>query len=126
MSRVQLNTVDKAKHTPFTVSVWDLMHRPGELRERKLEIVVPERLGEGLVAVQVGSTLEAELRFESLHEGILVTANVSADATGVCGRCLSEIELPLRVEFIELFAYSLDEAFDYSWIWKMSFLPATN
>ncbi|TIH31515.1 DUF177 domain-containing protein [Subtercola vilae] len=89
------------------------MHQPGELRERELDIVLPEKLGEGLVAVQAGSTLQVDVRLESLHDGILTSVRVDADATGICGRCLKDIELPVRVEFAELFAYSLDEAFDY-------------
>ncbi|UFS61043.1 YceD family protein [Subtercola endophyticus] len=106
-------TVNKFNKTPFTVNVWDLMHQPGELRERELELVVPEKLGEGLVAVEQGSVLDIDLRLESLHDGILATARVDGEAVGVCGRCLKDITLPVRVEFAELFAYSHDEAFDY-------------
>ncbi|MCU1481679.1 MAG: hypothetical protein JWQ19_2465 [Subtercola sp.] len=106
-------TVNKFNKTPFTVNVWDLMHQPGELRERELELVVPEKLGEGLVAVEQGSVLDIDLRLESLHDGILTTARVDGEAVGVCGRCLKDITLPVRVEFAELFAYSHDEAFDY-------------
>ncbi|MEO6825774.1 MAG: DUF177 domain-containing protein [Microbacteriaceae bacterium] len=90
-----------------------MMHRPGQMREETLVIPVTERMGEGLVAVQPGSTVCAELRLESVHEGILVSAEVSATASGVCGRCLKDVELPLQVDFQELFAYSSDEAFDY-------------
>nr|WP_229715067.1 DUF177 domain-containing protein [Subtercola lobariae] len=105
--------MNKFSKTPFTVNVWDLMHQPGELRERELDLVVPEKMGEGLVAIEAGSVLEADVRLESLHDGILVTAQVSGAAFGVCGRCLKDISLPVRVEFAELFAYSRDEAFDY-------------
>jgi uncharacterized protein len=31
----------------------------------------------------------------------------------VCGRCLTDIEVPVQVDFQELFAYSSDEAFDF-------------
>ncbi|RFA16122.1 hypothetical protein B7R22_04480 [Subtercola boreus] len=105
--------MSKFNKTPFTVNVWDLMHVPGELRERQLDIVVPEKMGEGLVAVQAGATLEIDARLESLHDGILATVRVDTEASGECSRCLRDIELPVRVEFAELFAYSLDEAFDY-------------
>ncbi|PPF84158.1 hypothetical protein C5B96_07410 [Subtercola sp. Z020] len=105
--------MSKFNKTPFTANVWDLMHQPGELRERELDIVVPEKMGEGLVAVQAGATLEVDARLESLHDGILATVRVDTEASGVCGRCLKDIEMPVRVEFAELFAYSLDEAFDY-------------
>ncbi|TAM71383.1 MAG: DUF177 domain-containing protein [Microbacteriaceae bacterium] len=88
------------------------MHRPGEMREQELTIIVAERLGEGLVAVAQGDTLELRLRMESVHEGILVSAEASATAVGECGRCLKDIALPVEVDFQELFAYSSGEAFD--------------
>jgi uncharacterized protein len=105
--------VSTFRKTPFTVNVRDLIHHPGEMREHTLDIVAGEKLGEGLVSVQAGDALQVDLRLESVHEGILVSAEVSGEAVGECGRCLRDIRIPLEVEFQELFAYSSDEAFDY-------------
>ena len=91
----------------------DLVNRPGEMREHDLEVVLAERWGEGLVAVQEGTTLSEQVRLESVHEGILVTVDVDALATGECGRCLRDIELPVEVEIQELFAYPDSEASDF-------------
>lgn len=101
------------RKTPYTVNVRDILHKPGEMREHSFDVDVKEKLGEGLVAVQAGEELHVEVRLESVHEGILVSAEVSADADGECGRCLRDITLPVEVEFQELFAYSSDEAFDH-------------
>ena len=101
------------RKTPYTVNVRDLMHKPGEMREHAFDVVTPEKLGEGLVAVQAGEELHVDVRLESVHEGVLVSAEISADADGECGRCLRDITLPVEVEFQELFAYSSDEAFDH-------------
>ncbi|MCX7522100.1 YceD family protein [Microbacterium sp. STN6] len=89
------------------------MHRPGEMREKQLSLPVTEPLGEGLVSVPAGEPIATDLRLESLHEGILASASLSTTATGECGRCLIDIELPVQVDFQEVFAYSSDEAFDY-------------
>jgi uncharacterized protein len=93
--------------------VFDLLHRPGEMRERSLEIVVPEGFGNAVIGVKAGSLLDVDLRMESLHDGILVTADVAGTAAGECGRCLIDIEEGVEVEIQELFAYSQDEAFEY-------------
>ncbi|MFF1572426.1 YceD family protein [Leifsonia sp. NPDC058292] len=103
----------KFKTTPYTVNVYDLIHRPGEMREQAIALPVDEKLGEGLVSVPVGATIDLDLRLESMHEGILVSAEGETKAAGVCGRCLIDIDLPVEVDFQELFAYSSDEAFDY-------------
>jgi uncharacterized protein len=100
--------------TPFTVPVFDLMHRPGELRETSLDIVVPEGYGNAVIGVRTGSAMHIEARLESLHDGILVSGEVDATAEGECVRCLIDVRLPIEVEFQELFAYSVDEAFDYT------------
>jgi uncharacterized protein len=99
--------------TPYTVDVYDLMHRPGEMRERSIDIVVPEDFGNAMIGVKAGSALQVELRMESLHDGILVSADIDGTAAGECGRCLIDIEQAVQVEIQELFAYSSDEAFDY-------------
>lgn len=100
--------------TPYTIPVYDLMHRPGEMREKSLDVTVPEGFGNAVIGVREGSKLAIEARLESLHDGILVSGDVRGTAEGECVRCLIEVELPVRVEFQELFAYSEDEAFDYT------------
>jgi len=89
------------------------MHKPGEQRELERELAVPEQLGAGMVVVQEGEPLELRLRLESVHEGILASAELSTVARGQCVRCLTDVELPVEVDFQELFAYSLEDAYDF-------------
>jgi uncharacterized protein len=103
-----------AATSPFDLNVRDLVHRPGEMRERTLDIVAPDQFGAGAAVVKEGAPLEIDVKLEGLHEGILVTGEITAEATGECVRCLDPVAIPLQVEFQELFAYSLDEAFDFA------------
>lgn len=100
--------------SPYSVLVRDLVHRPGELRERVLDITAPEKLGGELIAVPGDSHVSIALRLESLHDGILATGSVESVAVGECVRCLDSVSPDVLVDFQELFAYSEDEAFDYS------------
>ncbi|CAN5424454.1 DUF177 domain-containing protein [soil metagenome] len=102
------------KTTPYTIPVFDLMHRPGEMREKQLDVVVPEGFGNAVIAVPQGAKLTIDARLESLHDGILVSGDARTVAEGECVRCLIDVQIPVRVEFQELFAYSFDEAFDYT------------
>ena len=98
---------------PFAVSVLDLSRRPGDSRDFELDVPVAERIGNFVIGIPAGGTIEVDGRLESLHDGVLVTATASADLVGECVRCLIEVTAPLQVEFQELFAYTPDEAFDY-------------
>ncbi|QDZ16686.1 YceD family protein [Humibacter ginsenosidimutans] len=83
------------------------------MREESIAVVSPEKLGEGLVSVAEGETIDLDVRLESVHEGILVSGEATTEATGVCGRCLTDIALPVQIDFQELFAYPSGEAFDF-------------
>lgn len=99
--------------TPYTLDVYDLMHRPGDLRERELDITVGDEMANAVIGVRAGSALHVDVRLESLHDGILVTAEAHGTASGECVRCLIDVTEPVQVEIQELFAYSHDEAFEY-------------
>ncbi|WP_372338113.1 DUF177 domain-containing protein [Microbacterium sp. MPKO10] len=99
-----------SKKSPFAISVHDLIGRPGHMREHALTVAAPEQLGEGLISVKQGAEIVEDVRLESVHEGVLVTADVSTTATGECGRCLTDIAQSVEVEIQELFAYSTEEA----------------
>ncbi|WP_285117193.1 DUF177 domain-containing protein [Leifsonia sp. fls2-241-R2A-40a] len=101
------------KNSPYAVNVYDLIRHPGAMREQRISLPVTEKLGEGLISVPEGETIDLDLRLESMHEGILVTAEADTSAVGVCGRCLIDIEQPVQVDFQELFAYPSEEAFDH-------------
>jgi uncharacterized protein len=100
--------------TPYTVPVFDLMHRPGEMREAHLDVAEPEGYGNAVIGVRQGTNVHLDTRMESLHDGILVSGEVDTEAEGECVRCLIDVKVPIEVEFQELFAYSFDEAFDYA------------
>lgn len=101
------------KHSVFDLNVRDLVNRPGEMREERIIAPSLEQFGEGLIAVKAESTIELDVRLESVHEGILVTAEVDATAEGECGRCLIELAQPVQVEFQELFGYHGGEAIEF-------------
>ncbi len=98
---------------PFVLPVHDISRRPGEMREFRFDVAIREQWGEGLVSVPAGEQVDLDVRLESVHEGILVTASIATDSRGVCGRCLTDIAQPVEVEFQELFGYPGEEATDF-------------
>ena len=88
------------------ISVHDLINKPGTMREKQLDVVIDEPMANFAIGIPAGSTIEIDARFESVHEGILVTGDAFATASGECSRCLDPIDSTVEVEFQELFAYS--------------------
>lgn len=88
------------------ISVHDLINKPGAMREKQVDVVIDEPMANYAIGIPAGSTIEIDARFESVHEGILVTGDAFATASGECSRCLDPIDSAVEVEFQELFAYS--------------------
>lgn len=89
----------------YVLSVVDLVDHPGDMRVCVIDAPPRETLEVGLVAVPDTLPMHVDVRLESVHEGVLATGAVSARALGECGRCLEPVDLPITVEFQELFAY---------------------
>ncbi len=86
----------------FTVSVAELLGKPGEYRD----IALHEAL-EGISSAlgrMGGEPIDARLRLESVMEGILVTGRADVGAVLQCARCLTEFPHALEVELCELYA----------------------
>jgi len=84
------------------------------MREKTLEVTESGGYGNAVIGVKPGTVVRINARLESLHDGILVSGDVATVAEGECVRCLVEVIVPVEVEFQEVFAYSVDEAFDYT------------
>ena len=97
----------------YEENIRDILNRPGEMRERSRIFDVPEKLGEALAEVPAGAEMTLDVRLESVHEGILVSAQVHTTMAAECGRCLEKFTTPFQVEFQELFAYTPTEADEY-------------
>ena len=90
---------------PLVLDTRDLPRSPGAMRVVERTVPAPEHLGLELIRVPVGAELTLHVRLESVTEGVLVSAQVSAPLEGECGRCLRDISDALEVSFQELYAY---------------------
>ncbi|WP_420820338.1 YceD family protein [Specibacter cremeus] len=68
-------------------------------------VPVPTDFGTPLIGVKPESDLDLDLRFEAVHEGILVSGTVFAEVAGECSRCLDPLAYDLDVDVQELFLY---------------------
>jgi len=93
------------KNTPFILNTYELPRRAGELKEYELDIEAPTRIGVPLIAVPEGDVIEADIRLESVTEGVLLSAEIYAVAIGECIRCLDTVEVVIDRKIQELYRY---------------------
>lgn len=84
----------------FTYSVAEILGRPGEYREVKIVEPLP---GAGTPLARLEASVEADLRAESVVEGVLMTGRAKAGVTFVCSRCLTEFPSEVSARLCELF-----------------------
>lgn len=86
------------------VSVVEILGRPGA--NRHVSITKPLEGVRVDLAHLEPAPIAAELRLESVVEGVLVTGPVSGDVRCSCARCLAEFETAVEVDVCELYASS--------------------
>ena len=90
----------------FSIPVHELIKRPGAMKQLVLQFDLDAELGTGYASVPKGESLKLDLRLESVHEGILVTGDVTTKAHTECSRCLEDMNIVIHEDFQELFVYS--------------------
>ncbi|WP_234417713.1 DUF177 domain-containing protein [Miniimonas sp. S16] len=91
--------------SPFVIGIHDLSRRPGTMRTYTLEVPAPADLAIEVIGVPEGAPVTLDVRLESIVEGVLASAEISAPLVGECVRCLGEVTDRIDVDFTELYAY---------------------
>jgi uncharacterized protein len=91
----------------LTLSVAEILGRPGEYRDVTVRKPLP---GVAVTLARLSDRrLEADLRIESVVEGVLVTGPVHGDVELKCRRCLEEFDSSVALRVCELFVSSTTE-----------------
>jgi uncharacterized protein len=99
------NTRTNAPRGALVFDMRSLSRQAGSARERKLTVPAPEDLRLELAVVPAGASVELDLRFEAVTEGILVTGSATAPLAGECARCLAPLAGSVTASFTELYLY---------------------
>ena len=92
--------------SPLVIDTKELGRRPGQMAQLQRTVAAPDLIGTDVIGIPEGAPIELDLRLESVVEGVLVSGEATATATGACVRCLDPTTYPVDVSFQELFAYA--------------------
>jgi uncharacterized protein len=93
---------------PLVVDTHELGRSPGSMREITRQVLAPRAIGNFVIAIPEGSPMELTMRLEAVVQGVLITGQATAQASGECVRCLEPVTIPLDLHFQELFTYEPD------------------
>jgi uncharacterized protein len=99
-----MNQVDSRR--PLVIDTRELGRRPGNSLRLHRDVATPADFGTDVIGIEEGQPMGLDLRLEAVMEGVLITGEVEATATGACVRCLDDVSIPVDVHFQELFAYA--------------------
>ena len=88
----------------------ELGRRAGAMKEVRTSVEAPPDLGIAVIGVPDKSSIELDLRLESVVEGVLVTGTATVQVEGECVRCLVDISDEMELDVMELFVYPESEA----------------
>lgn len=91
--------------SPWVLDTRPLGRRPGSMKQYHLSAPVDVPMGIEVLAVPTGAEIAMDIRLESVSEGVLVSGSATGTALGECARCLTDIEVPVRADLRELYAY---------------------
>ncbi len=89
----------------FRVSLTHLPRRPGNMWEADLEFVAPPELEVGMAKVAPASKMPAQIRIESVLDGVLVNLDFDFEVEAECARCLEPVMWTDHSRVTELFLY---------------------
>ncbi|MDP9068895.1 MAG: DUF177 domain-containing protein [Actinomycetota bacterium] len=84
----------------LSVSVAEILGRPGAYRDIHISKPLP---GVRTALARLQKDLDAELRLESVVEGVLVTGRATGPAVLQCARCLKQLPTRVSADVCELF-----------------------
>lgn len=90
---------------PLVFDTLEVGRRAGAMVTAARTVEAPDDFGTDVMRVPAGSPLDLQVRLESVLEGVLVTGEVRATATGSCVRCLETVTFEVVAPFQELFLW---------------------
>ena len=91
--------------SPWAVSVAQVASRPGQSKEIDATFPAPSGIGDEIVGVDEGADVSVVGSFDSIVDGLILNARISAPVHAECTRCLKPIDEDWPVDVTVFFPY---------------------
>jgi len=95
----------RIEDSPWAVSVAQVASRPGQSKEIDETFPAPSGIGDEIVGVDEGADVSVTGSFDSIVDGLVLTARINAPVHAECTRCLKPIKRDWTVNVTSFFPY---------------------
>lgn len=95
----------RTEDSPWAVSVAQVASRPGQSKEIDATFPAPSGIGDEIVGVDEGADVSVVGSFDSIVDGLILNARISAPVHVECTRCLKPIQRDWTVNVTSFFPY---------------------
>ena len=95
----------RTEDSPWAVSVAQVASRPGQSKEIDATFPAPSGIGDEIVGVDEDADVSVVGSFDSIVDGLILNARISAPVHAECTRCLKPIDEDWPVDVTVFFPY---------------------
>lgn len=95
----------RTEDSPWAVSVAQVASRPGQSKEIDATFPAPSGIGDEIVGVDEGADVSVVGSCDSIVDGLILNARISAPVHAECTRCLKPIQRDWTVNVTSFFPY---------------------
>lgn len=91
--------------TPWTIPLSSLSTTPGHSQDVDVTMPAPTGIGDDVIGVREGADVAVRGRIDSVVDGVLLTADVTAPVHASCSRCLTPLDHDWTTSITMFFPY---------------------
>ena len=95
----------RINESPWTISVAQVASRAGQSKAVDADFPAPSGIGDEVIGVREGADVHVSGSFDSIIDGLILTARISAPVHAECTRCLKPIVRDWTTDVTAFFPY---------------------
>ncbi|MFT8704964.1 DUF177 domain-containing protein [Bifidobacterium aquikefiricola] len=102
--------MSRPEDSPWSISVAQVASRAGQSKPVDLDCPAPSGIGDRIIGVDEGSHVRVQGSFDSIADGLIFNAQITAPVHAECIRCLKQISKDWHVNAMAFFPYNAEVA----------------
>lgn len=97
--------MSRTEDSPWAVSVAQVASRAGQSKQIDIVVPAPSGIGDDVIGVDEGADVHVTGSFDSIVDGLILTASINAPVHAECTRCLKPLQRDWSVDITTFFPY---------------------